>query len=70
MRLRYQFLLCLLALPINILILHSIWNWIIPQVTGWSKITYWQACGVFLLYWSLHGMVRFTINTRQKINSQ
>lgn len=67
MRLRYQILLCLLALPINILILYLVWNWIIPSITGWTQITYLQACGLFLLYWSLHGMVRFTINTRQRI---
>lgn len=64
MRLRYQIILCLMALPINILILTVVWNWIIPPITRWSEINYLQACGLFVLYWSMHGMVRFTINTR------
>lgn len=67
MRLRYQIILCLMALPINILILTVVWNWIIPSITGWSEINNLQACGLFVLYWSMHGMVRFTINTRHKL---
>lgn len=67
MKLRYQIILCLLALPINILILNIVWNWIIPSITRWSEINYLQACGLFVLYWSMHGMVRFTINTRHSM---
>lgn len=32
-----------------------LWNAIIPQVIGWSAITYWQAAGIFILARILFG---------------
>lgn len=32
-----------------------LWNAIIPQVIGWSAITYWQAAGLFILARILFG---------------
>lgn len=27
----------------------QLWNWILPDVTGWSTITFWQAMGLLIL---------------------
>lgn len=26
-----------------------LWNWLVPDVFGWTAITYWQAMGLFIL---------------------
>lgn len=50
----------LLALPINVWLFKLLWNHVVPDVIGWQTITYKQAFLLFLVYWSLHGLVRFT----------
>lgn len=39
-------------------IVMSLWNWIVPPVTGWHPITYWQALGLLLLSKILFGGLR------------
>jgi hypothetical protein len=39
-------------------IVMSLWNWILPPVTGWHPITYWQALGLLLLSKILFGSFR------------
>ncbi len=36
----------------------SLWNWLIPGIFGWKVITYWQACGLFILARILFGGLR------------
>lgn len=33
----------------------GLWNWIVPGITGWTSITYWQALGLALLLRLLTG---------------
>ena len=41
------------------LLLQALWNWLMPDIFGLGKITYWQAVGLFLLakllFTGLHG---------------
>ena len=39
-------------------IVMSLWNWILPGVTGWHPITYWQALGLLVLAKILFGGFR------------
>lgn len=32
-----------------------LWNWLVPSITGWHTITYWQAVGLLLLCKILFG---------------
>jgi len=50
----------MLALPINVWLFKLLWNLVVPEVIGWGVISYKQALLLFLVYWSLHGLVRFT----------
>jgi len=36
-----------------------LWNWIIPEISPLSSITYWQAMGLFILSRILFGGFRF-----------
>ena len=33
----------------------ALWNWLIPSITGWSEITFWQAFGLLALCRILFG---------------
>jgi len=35
--------------------LMHLWNWLVPDIFGWSAVTYWQAAGLFLLSKILFG---------------
>lgn len=35
--------------------LMHLWNWLVPDVFGWSTITYWQAAGLLVLSKILFG---------------
>lgn len=39
-------------------IVMSLWNWILPPVTGWHPLTYWQALGLLVLSKILFGSFR------------
>ena len=39
-------------------IVMSLWNWILPPVTGWHPISYWQALGLLVLSKILFGSFR------------
>lgn len=39
-------------------LLMELWNWLMPQVFGWHRITYLQALGLFLLSKILFGGFR------------
>lgn len=32
------------------LVVMALWNWLMPEIFGLSRITYWQAWGLFLLF--------------------
>ena len=34
-----------------------LWNWLVPSITGWSNINYWQALGLTLLFRFLNGNI-------------
>ena len=34
-----------------------LWNWLVPSITGWSNINYWQALGLTLLSRFLNGNI-------------
>ena len=36
-----------------------LWNWLIPSIFHWSKITYFQALGLFVLSRILFGVFNF-----------
>ena len=35
-----------------------LWNWLIPSITGWRVITFWEALGLFILAKILFGGFR------------
>ena len=47
--------LAIVAVAVFGFIVMSLWNWILPPVTGWHPITYWQALGLLGLSWLLFG---------------
>ena len=32
-----------------------LWNWLVPQIIGWTAVTFWQAAGLVLLNKLLFG---------------
>ena len=36
-----------------ILVVMKLWNWLIPDIFGWTELTYWKAGGLMLLCWIL-----------------
>lgn len=50
--------LAVLAVGVFGLIVMGLWNWIIPPVTGWHPLTYWQALGLLVLSKILFGGFR------------
>ena len=60
-KLRARFILhmaggiCVIALVVGIVML--LWNWLVPSITGWSNINYWQALGLTLLFRFLNGNI-------------
>lgn len=40
---------------IGIFIIQQIWNAVIPDITGWSEITFWQALLIYALCSVLFG---------------
>lgn len=47
--------ICMIALVVGIIM--WLWNWLIPSITGWSTINYWQALGLALLFRFLNGNI-------------
>ena len=45
-------LFALAAIPAIIMLL---WNWLVPQIIGWTAVTFWQAAGLVLLSKLLFG---------------
>lgn len=35
-----------------------LWNWLVPSITGWTEIGFWQAYGLSLLLSFLTGGIR------------
>ena len=60
-KLRAKFMLnmtggiCMIALVVGIVM--WLWNWLVPSITGWSNINYWQALGLTLLFRFLNGNI-------------
>jgi len=50
--------LAIVAVAVFGFIVMSLWNWILPPVTGWHPITYWQALGLLVLSKILFGGFR------------
>lgn len=50
--------MAIVAVGVFGLIVMGLWNWIIPPVTGWRPITYWQALGLLILSKILFGGFR------------
>jgi hypothetical protein len=36
-------------------VVRLLWNWLIPPISGWSEITFWQALGLLVLSRILFG---------------
>ena len=45
----------MIALVVGIVM--RLWNWLVPSITGWSNINYWQALGLTLLFRFLNGNI-------------
>jgi hypothetical protein len=43
------------AVAVLAFVVMSLWNWILPPVTGWHTINYWQALGLIVLSKILFG---------------
>lgn len=43
------------VLALYVAIIMWLWNWLVPAITGWSCISYWQAFGLFVLAHLLSG---------------
>jgi len=50
--------IAIVAVAVFGFIVMSLWNWILPPVTGWRQITYWQALGLLVLSKILFGGFR------------
>jgi len=50
--------IAIVAAAVFSFIVMSLWNWILPPVTGWHAITYWQALGLLVLSKILFGGFR------------
>ena len=48
-------LLVLLAVTAVSFIVMELWNWLVPAITGWTTIDFWQALGLLGLSWLLFG---------------
>ena len=60
MRLRFLKIaaIAVVAVAVFSFVVMSLWNWILPSVTGWHAITYWQALGLLILSKILFGGFR------------
>jgi len=47
--------IAIVAIAVFGFVVMSLWNWILPPVTGWHPITYWQALGLLVLSKILFG---------------
>lgn len=47
--------ICMMALVIAAVM--WIWNWVVPDITGWASIDYWQALGLTVLFRLLNGSI-------------
>lgn len=45
----------LLLLAIGGTLVQQLWNWLLPALAGWPRITFWQALGLLLLCRILFG---------------
>ncbi len=45
----------LVILALIVAVVMGLWNWIVPGITGWGCITYWQALGLVVLFRLLSG---------------
>ena len=47
-------LIMILGSPVMILWTRALWNTVIPRITGWREITFWEAAGVsaFVLFFA------------------
>ena len=43
-----------LVWPLLVIWLRALWNTVVPPMTGWPRIRFWQACGLLLLGLFLH----------------
>ena len=50
--------LAIVAIAVFGFIVMGLWNWIVPSVTGWRPINYWQALGLIVLSKILFGGLR------------
>jgi hypothetical protein len=50
--------LAVVAVAVFSFVVMALWNWIVPPVTGWHAITYWQALGLLILSKILFGGFR------------
>jgi len=44
------------------LVVMALWNWLMPEIFGLTRITYWQAWGLFLLFSILFKNIDFGDN--------
>lgn len=58
MRMAKWGLIGIVAVAVFTFVVMSLWNWILPSVTGWHAITFWQALGILVLSKILFGGFR------------
>lgn len=45
----------IVILALIVAVVMGLWNWIVPGITGWGCINYWQALGLVVLFRLLSG---------------
>ena len=75
MRPRWIFLIPLIPLMIVLVvfiggeIVMQLWNWLLPQLFGWPRITFWQAFGMLALCRILFGGCGFRGSGRSHLRT-
>jgi hypothetical protein len=59
---KYNYLLILLLYALMIFLIMILWNVIIPNITGWKSINFWQALGLTVLLRLLCGNLHHANN--------
>jgi hypothetical protein len=57
----------LLFMAIGGVIVQLLWNWLLPSLTGWHRITFWQAIGLLALCRILFGGLGWRVSHRSSL---
>ena len=51
-------------------IVRQLWNWLLPTLFGWPRLTFWQALGILALCRILFGGVGLGGSTRSRVRGR